>query len=100
MQKTATTWLLVFLCSGIALAQSTAGAGAIGGTVRDNNGEGLPDTEVTIQNQSMALQRSAQTSDSGVFQAPGLVAGSGYKLKIARKGFQEWESAEFTVPVG
>jgi hypothetical protein len=100
MQKTATTWLLAFLCSGIALAQSTAGAGAIGGTVRDNNGEGLPDTDVMIQNQSMALQRSAQTSDSGVFQSPGLVAGSGYKLKIARKGFQEWESAEFTVPVG
>jgi hypothetical protein len=100
MQKTATRWLLVFLCSGIALAQSTAGSGAIGGTVRDNNGEGLPDTEVVINNQSMALQRSAQTSDSGVFQAPGLVAAAGYKLKIARKGFQEWESAEFAVPVG
>jgi hypothetical protein len=92
--------LLVCLCSGIALAQSTSGSGAIGGTVRDNNGDGLPDTDVKIDNQSLALERSAGTSDDGVFQAPGLISASGYKLKIARKGFQPWESAEFSVPVG
>jgi hypothetical protein len=100
MNKTATKWLLLLLCSGIALAQSTSGSGAIGGTVTDNNGDGLPDTDVVIENQSLALQRAAGTSDDGVFQAPGLIAASGYKLKIARKGFQAWESSEFSVPVG
>ncbi len=96
MKITATGCLLVFLCSGIGLAQSTAGSGAVGGTVRDNNGIGLPDTDVIITNQSLALNRSAGTSDEGIFHAPGLVAAPGYKLKIARKGFQPWESAEFT----
>jgi hypothetical protein len=100
MNKMATKWLLVLLCCGVALAQSTAGSGAIGGRVRDNNGEGLPDTDVVIENDSLGLERSAGTSDDGVFQAPGLVSAPGYKLKITRKNFKPWESADFAVPVG
>jgi hypothetical protein len=94
------TILIAALVCSPAAAQSVAGSGAIGGLVRDNYGDGLPDTKVTIYNKALGVDRTVATTDDGVFQAPGLVPGQNYLLKISRSGFADWESKAFEVPVG
>jgi hypothetical protein len=94
------TILIAALVCSPAAAQSVPGSGAIGGLVRDNYGDGLPDTKVTIYNKALGVDRTVATTDDGVFQAPGLVPGQNYLLKISRSGFADWESKAFEVPVG
>lgn len=90
----------LFVCSGAALAQSVAGAGFVTGVVRDNYGDGLPDTSVTISNEAFGYERTVDTSDDGVFAVPSLPPGDGYKIKIERKDFNSWASPAFAVPAG
>src|SRR5262249_50910971 len=40
------------------------------------------------------------TSDDGVFDAPALTPAAGYRLKISRKGFQDWDSGDFDLAIG
>jgi Carboxypeptidase regulatory-like domain/TonB dependent receptor len=94
-----TILIAAVLCSAAA-GQSVAGSGAIGGFVRDNYGDGLPDTKVTIYNKVLGFERTVATTDDGVFQAPGLAPAPNYVLKISRSGFADWESQPFEVPVG
>ncbi len=81
-------------------AQTAAGAGVVNGIVRDHYGEGLPDAEVTLTNDSMGLRRVMETTIDGLFDAGGLPPAYGYRIKVTRKDYAGWESAEFQVPVG
>src|SRR5215469_9687621 len=83
--------LLGFLCASASYAQSVAGYGAVNGIIRDSGGDGIPDTNVTISNESLGIAREAMTSDDGVFGVPALVPAPGYSLKVTRKGFKDWE---------
>lgn len=81
-------------------AQTAAGAGVVNGVVRDHYGEGLPDAEVILTNESMGFQRVMETTIDGLFDAAGLPPAYGYRIKVTRKDYAGWESAEFQVPVG
>ncbi|MGA2270992.1 MAG: carboxypeptidase regulatory-like domain-containing protein [Bryobacteraceae bacterium] len=92
--------LLAAVYSAGLYAQSVAGSGAVTGTVRDANGEGLPDATVILRNQSMGIRRTMISNDDGVFDAPALAPSKGYGIKVTRKGFADWESNEFDVSAG
>jgi hypothetical protein len=86
--------------SGAAWAQARPGFGAVTGTILEAAGDGLPDTTVVVSNPASGLRRVMVTTDDGVFGDATLVPGTGYRLKVSRKGFDNWESAEFEVSVG
>jgi hypothetical protein len=91
---------LIALCCSAAWGQSTAGFGAVTGSVRDTGGEGIPDATVLVTNDSLALRRTLMTTDDGLFDAPALVPAPGYAIKVVRKGFVGWEIKDFEVFVG
>src|ERR1035441_4897311 len=100
MKTTLALFLLAVLCATGASAQSVAGYGAVTGTVRDANGEGIPDSTVTLTNESMSVRRNIMSTDDGTFDAPSLVPAKGYSLKVTRKGFVDWKSNVFDVSTG
>jgi hypothetical protein len=100
MKTTLGLFLLAVVCATGAYAQSVAGYGAVTGTVRDANGEGIPDSTVLLSNESMGVRRSMMSTDDGTFDAPSLVPAKGYSLKVTRKGFVDWKSPVFDVSTG
>ena len=100
MKTTFSLLLLVVVCAAGMYAQSVAGYGAVTGTVRDANGEGIPDSTVLLSNESMGVRRSMMSTDDGAFDAPSLVPAKGYSLKVTRKGFMDWKSTVFDVFTG
>ena len=100
MKTTFGLFLLAVLCATGVSAQSVAGYGAVTGTVRDANGEGIPDSAVVLTNESMGVRRSMMSTDDGTFDAPSLVPAKGYSLKVTRKGFVDWKCPVFDVSTG
>src|ERR1035441_4990669 len=100
MKTTLSLFLLAVVCATGGYAQSVAGYGAVTGTVRDANGEGIPDSTVLLSNESMSVRRSMMSTDDGTFDAPSLVPGRGYSLKVTRKGFVDWKSPVFDISTG
>ena len=95
-----TLLVILLLCPSSAPAQTAAGAGTVNGVVRDSYGDGLPDAEVILTNDSLGFRRRMETTLDGVFDAAALPPGSGYRLKVSRREYAGWESAEFSVPLG
>ena len=100
MKTTFGLFLLAVVCATGVYAQSVAGYGAVTGTVRDANAEGLPDSTVFLSNESMGIRRTIQSTDDGTFDAPSLVPAKGYSMKVTRKGFVDWKSITFDVSTG
>ena len=100
MKTTLGLFLLAVICAAGVYAQSEAGYGAVTGTVRDANGEGIPDSTVLLSNESMGIRRSIMSTDDGTFAAPSLTPAKGYSLKVTRKGFLDWKSTVFDVSTG
>jgi hypothetical protein len=91
---------VILLSAGLAWGQASIGFGVVEGTVRDPNGEGIPDTRVVLSNASLRTQLPMNTTDDGVFSAPAVAPAAGYKLRVTRKNFTTWESSEFGVSTG
>ena len=100
MRRTLAVSLLALAGSTGAYAQAVSGAGAITGIVKDKYGDGIPDTTVTLSNKTNGVKRTMMTSDSGIFDAPGLVPASSYDLKVTRRGYADWELPSFDISVG
>ncbi len=92
--------LLFFVCSIGIRAQSAVGSGAVSGTVRDANGDGIPDANVVLSNDALSVHRVMVSSMDGVFDATGVLPSPGYRLKVTRKSFAPWEGAVFEIVVG
>ena len=92
--------VLVLVCAGGAWAQAVAGFGAVTGTVLENTVDGIPDATVVVSNEPLGIRWTMLTSDDGVFFAPALVPAAGYRFKVTRMGFADWESSEFQVFLG
>jgi Carboxypeptidase regulatory-like domain/TonB dependent receptor len=90
----------LLLFSGAALAQAPGGFGAIGGTVRDPTGDGLPDSRIVLSNESLGITRPMDGTDDGVFYLPTVAPAAGYRLRITRKNFTNWDSGLFEVFTG
>src|SRR5277367_765024 len=80
--------------------QTAIGFGTVTGTVLDYTGSGIPDTTVILSNERMAVQRTMDTNDEGIFNATALPPGAGYSVKVTRKGFLDQEYRNFEVLVG
>ena len=68
-------------------AQATAAFGTVSGTVLDASGAPVPTAKVTVSNASLGLNREITTTDGGIFVAPALVHGGGYKVTVGKVGF-------------
>src|SRR4029077_10495955 len=91
--------LLVFV-SAPAFAQSAAGLAGISGVVRDSSGAVVPNAKVVIASDSQGTIRTVTTSSSGIFAAPALLPGSGYKVTVVATGYAEYEAADLDLQVG
>ena len=81
-------------------AQNSAGTASISGTVLDESGAAISGAKVLVENTSIGLRRALMTNASGVFSAPALVPGSGYKLSIVQPGFSTYILNEIGLTVG
>ena len=81
-------------------AQTSAGFGAISGTVQDASGAVVPAAKVTVANESKGIRREIVSSGTGSFTANTLVPADGYSIKIEKQGFAVYEQKNIVVNVG
>jgi hypothetical protein len=77
--------LLIYFCSGSALAQTTFGS--ILGTIRDSQGNVIPLATVALVNQGTSVQRTDTSNQAGDYSLTNIGPGI-YSLTIDMKGFQ------------
>jgi outer membrane receptor protein involved in Fe transport len=99
MRFTCVASLLLSL-SALASAQSAGGVAGISGVVRDQTGAVIPSAKVTISSDALGNIRSLTTNDAGLFTAPALTPGSGYKVTITATGFATYEAKDLVLQVG
>jgi hypothetical protein len=92
--------LVVLLTAACALAQSSAGFGAISGSVTDPSGAVVSGAKVVVANTSKGIRRDLETSSAGVFVVPNLVPADGYTVTVSKAGFQNYQVKDITINVG
>lgn len=92
--------LLVCLYSFVMSGQSVVGSGVVRGRVVDQQGVGMPDAELTLENPALSVTRNLHSSDDGIFEISGLPPAAGYRLRATHARFHEWNSKEFEVLAG
>jgi outer membrane receptor protein involved in Fe transport len=93
--------LLAFaLVTGVSLAQSVAGLGAISGTVHDQSGGAIAGAQVVISNETNGVRRTVLTTDAGIFTAPSLQPATGYTVSVTKQGFTQHQTKDIQVVVG
>jgi Carboxypeptidase regulatory-like domain/TonB dependent receptor/TonB-dependent Receptor Plug Domain len=91
---------ILFLLSAPVCAQSAAGVAGISGVVRDPSGAVVPNAKVVVSSEGQGTLRTIKSNDSGVFTAPALTPGPGYKVAVTAAGFGTWEAKEIILSVG
>ena len=91
--------LLLFLSVPV-FAQSAGGVAGISGVVRDPSGAAIPNAKVVISRANQGTLRNLQANDSGVFSAPALAPGPGYKVEVSAPGFSGYEAGGLELQVG
>ena len=91
--------LLLLICAP-AFAQSAAGLAAISGVVRDPSGAPVPDARVAISNDFQGAIRTVVTNGGGMFTAPALLPGAGYRVNVAATGYAAYETLDLDLKVG
>jgi len=82
-----------------AFAQAQANSGQISGSVRDNNGGAIPKATVKAVSDQTGLERSATTSEDGLYRFVLLPPGV-YKLTAEASSFSKAEIKDVLVTVG
>jgi outer membrane receptor protein involved in Fe transport len=91
---------LLLILSAAAFAQTGGGVAGISGVVRDQSGALVPKAKVVISTESLGVVRTLATNDSGLFTAPALVPGPGYKVTVTATGFAPYEAKDLDLRVG
>jgi hypothetical protein len=86
---------LIFSLSIVARADT---GGSISGTVTDQSGAGIPDTNVTALNLDTTVQQTAMTNANGFFNFTALPVGR-YEIEIVREGFQTYKRTDLVIDV-
>src|SRR5580658_4202098 len=81
-------------------AQASGGQSGIAGTVKDSSGAVVPNAKVVISRATQGELRSISTNSSGVFSAPALLPGPGYKVAVTASGFAPYELKDIDLQVG
>src|SRR4051794_40968664 len=94
----AAAFLLLFTYS--AFGQTAAGMAGLSGVVKDPSGSAVPAAKVVISSESQGNLRSLETNEAGLFSAPALPPGPGYKVAVTAAGFAGYENKGLTLQVG
>ena len=84
--------VLLFVSAPV-FAQSAGGVAGISGVVRDPSGAVVPNAKVVISSEGQGTLRTLTTNDAGLFTAPALTPGPGYKVAVTVAGFDAYELA-------
>ncbi|MBZ5626327.1 MAG: TonB-dependent receptor [Acidobacteriia bacterium] len=95
----ASLWLCLILSVPV-LAQSTGGLAGISGVLRDPSGAVIPGAKVVISSESLGTIRTLTTNEAGLFAAPALPPGQGYRVSITAAGFAGYELKDIVLQVG
>src|SRR5688572_11270577 len=77
---------IVFLCSTVAYAQTSAGS--LGGTITDPNGAAIPDAKVVATNATTGVKQEVLTTDAGLYLFPVLPVAV-YTVTVEKPGFRK-----------
>ena len=91
---------VLLLLSAPAFAQSAAGLSAISGVVRDPIGAPVPEARVSISSDSQGAIRTVVTNGGGMFAAPALLPGPGYRVAVQATGYAAYEALDLDLLVG
>src|SRR5215472_9126034 len=91
---------VVLLWCAPVLAQNAGGVAGIAGVVRDPSESAIPNAKVVVSSASQGTIRTLTTNDAGIFLAPALVPGSGYKVTVTASGFAGYETQAIVLQVG
>ncbi|HEV1284261.1 MAG TPA: TonB-dependent receptor, partial [Bryobacteraceae bacterium] len=92
--------VLFLLAAGSVWAQAAAGVAGISGVVHDASGAAVPNAKVVISSDARGELRSISTNSAGLFSAPALIPGPGYKVTVTAAGFAAWEVKDIDLRVG
>src|SRR3972149_5594678 len=93
---------LLMLCMGLAMASPVLGQGAgasIEGTLRDQQGAGLPGATVTLRNEETGVSRTTATDTEGHYRFLALAPGR-YQLTAELSGFATADVGNIAIPIG
>ena len=93
------TALLVLTMSIISMAQSQGSSGQITGVITDSNGAAVPNAAVKVTNKQTGLERTATSSDDGLYTVVLLPPGS-YTVVAESSGFAAATIDDVVVNVG
>jgi len=91
--------LFVLACASV-FAQSSGGVAGISGVVRDPSGATVPNAKVIVSTESQGTIRTVATNTDGVFTAPSLIPGPGYKVTVSAPGFAPYVAGNLDLAVG
>ncbi|HLK68648.1 MAG TPA: carboxypeptidase regulatory-like domain-containing protein [Bryobacteraceae bacterium] len=100
MRLTFLALLLVLSLTAPVFAQSSGGVAGISGVVRDPSGAVVPNAKVIISSEAQGTLRTLDTNDAGLFIAPSLTPGPGYRVIVTAAGFAGYELRSLTLQVG
>ncbi len=90
---------LLFLCVPM-FAQNAGGVAGIAGVVRDPSNATVPNAQVVISSVGQGTIRTLSTNADGIFTAPALTPGPGYKVAVTASGFAPYEADNLVLAVG
>src|SRR5579862_6587659 len=88
---------IVLLTGSVCLAQ--VAGGTISGSVRDSSGNAIARAQVAVKNSEMAILRSVDADNNGIYTAPNLVPGT-YEISASKDGFETVARSGVIVTVG
>jgi hypothetical protein len=100
MKAIATLVLAVFVHSLPVFGQAAGGVAGLSGVVRDASGGTVPDARVVISTDAQGPIRSVSTNRDGVFTAPALDPGPGYRVTVTAAGFNVYDATHLDLKVG
>lgn len=86
--------------AGLCLGQSAGGVAGLSGVVKDPSGSSVPHAKVVISSTERGALRSLETNADGIFSAPALNPGGGYKITVTAPGFAQYEANDIVLQVG
>ncbi len=81
------TLVLIPVCG---WGQSSAGGGAIQGTVKDPSGAVIPEAKISIQHLATGLATATETNQDGYYATPPVNIGR-YRIRVEKPGFSTWD---------